>query len=197
VNQYYISGEPAAMLPGAEDNAATPGSGGCKSPLRETGIEDDTDEKEKPVTPEHIALVQRTFADVLPMVDTAATLFYKRLFMLDPTLRSLFHGDMREQGRKLMAMLQMVVTGLSRLEELVPVVQQLGVRHRGYGVTDAHYATVGAALLWTLEQGLGERFTPEVQAAWTSAYTLLANTMSAAAAAAEPQQEALVDALAL
>ena len=68
-----------------------------------------------------------------------------------------------------------------RLEELVPSVQQLGVRHRGYGVKDAHYATVGAALLWTLEQGLGERFTPEVQAAWTSAYTLLANTMRAAA----------------
>jgi hemoglobin-like flavoprotein len=149
------------------------------------------------MTPEHIAMVQRTFADVLPMADTAATLFYERLFVLDPTLRSLFHGDMQEQGRKLVAMLQMVVVRLSRLEELVPIVQQLGVRHRGYGVTDAHYATVGAALLWTLEQGLGERFTPEVQAAWTSAYTLLANTMRAAAAAAEPQQEALVDALAL
>jgi hemoglobin-like flavoprotein len=149
------------------------------------------------MTPEHIALVQRTFAELLPMADTAAPLFYERLFVLDPTLRPLFHGDMREQGRKLMAMLQTVVGGLRQLEELVPLVQQLGVRHRGYGVTDAHYATVGAALLWTLEQGLGERFTPEVQAAWTSAYTLLANTMRAAAAAAEPQQEALVDALAL
>jgi hemoglobin-like flavoprotein len=146
------------------------------------------------MTPEHIALVQGSFADVLPIADTAAALFYERLFVLDPTLRSLFHGDMREQGRKLMAMLHMVVTGLRRLEELVPSVQQLGVRHRGYGVKDAHYATVGAALLWTLEQGLGERFTPEVQAAWTSAYTLLANTMRAAAAGAEAQQEALVDA---
>jgi hemoglobin-like flavoprotein len=149
------------------------------------------------VTPEHIALVQRTFADVLPMADTAAALFYERLFALDSTLRSLFHDDMQEQGRKLMAMLQMVVVGLSQLEELIPIVQELGVRHRGYGVTDAHYATVGAALLWTLEQGLGERFTPEVQVAWTSAYTMLANTMRAAAAAAEPQREALVDALAL
>ena len=83
-----------------------------------------------------------------------------------------------------MAMLQMIVARLNRLEELVPIVQQLGVRHRGYGVIDAHYATVGAALLWALEQGLRERFTPEVQAAWTSAYALLANTMRAAAAAA-------------
>jgi hemoglobin-like flavoprotein len=136
------------------------------------------------MTPEHITLVQRSFADVLPMADTAAALFYERLFVLAPTLRPLFHGDMREQGRKLMAMLQRVVAGLSRSDELVPIVRQLGVRHRGYGVKDAHYATVGAALLWTLEQGLGERFTPEVQAAWTSAYALLANTMRAAAAAA-------------
>ena len=136
------------------------------------------------MTPEHITLVQRSFADVLPMADTAAALFYERLFVLDPTLRPLFHGDMRQQGRKLMAMLQRVVAGLSRSDELVPIVRQLGVRHRGYGVKDAHYATVGAALLWTLEQGLGERFTPEVQAAWTSAYALLANTMRAAAAAA-------------
>jgi hemoglobin-like flavoprotein len=141
------------------------------------------------MTPEHITLVQRSFADVLPMADTAAALFYERLFVLDPTLQSLFRGDMQKQGRKLMAMLQMVVAGLSRLEELVPSVQQLGVRHRRYGVADAHYTTVGAALLWTLEQVLGERFTPEVQAAWTSAYTLLANTMRAAAAAAETQEE--------
>jgi hemoglobin-like flavoprotein len=83
------------------------------------------------MTPEHIALVQGSFADVLPIADTAAALFYERLFVLDPTLRSLFHGDMREQGRKLMAMLHMVVTGLRRLEELVPSVQQLGVRHPG------------------------------------------------------------------
>jgi hemoglobin-like flavoprotein len=149
------------------------------------------------MTPEHIALVQRTFADVLPMADAAATLFYERLFVLDPTLRPLFHGDMQVQGRKLMAMLHTIVVGLSRPEELVPIVRQLGVWHRGYGVTDAHYATVGAALLWTLEQELGERFTSEVKAAWTGAYTLLANTMRAAAAAAEPQQESLVDALAL
>ena len=134
------------------------------------------------MTPEHIALVQCTFADVVPMAETAAALFYERLLTLDPTLRSLFHRDMQEQGRKLMAVLHLAVAGLSRLEDLVPILQELGKRHHRYGVQDAHYATVGAALLWTLHQGLGERFSPEVQAAWTSAYTLLADTMRAAAA---------------
>lgn len=146
------------------------------------------------MTPEHIALVQHTFADVLPMADTAAALFYERLFTLDPTLRSLFHSDMHKQGRKLMAVLQLAVAGLSRLEELVPIVQALGRRHHGYGVRDAHYATVGAALLWTLQEGLGERFTPKVQAAWTSAYTVLADTMRAAAEE-EAAKEALTEAL--
>ena len=145
------------------------------------------------MTPEHIALVQRTFADVLPLADTAAALFYERLFTLDPALRVLFHSDMQEQGRKLMTVLQLAVAGLSRLEALLPMVQQLGVRHRSYGVKDAHYATVGAALLWTLQQGLGERFTPEVQAAWTSAYTLLADTMRAAAP--EVVEDVLAEAL--
>ena len=145
------------------------------------------------MTPEHIALVQRTFADVLPLADTAAALFYERLFTLDPALRVLFHSDMQEQGRKLMAVLQLAVAGLSRLEALLPMVQQLSVRHRSYGVKDDHYATVGTALLWTLQQGLGERFTPEVQAAWTSAYTLLADTMRAAAP--EVVEDVLAEAL--
>ena len=145
------------------------------------------------MTPDHIALVQRSFADVLPMADSAAALFYERLFVLDPTLRPLFHNDMQAQGRMLMAVLKVAVEGLSRFEELVPLVQQLGVRHRGYGVTDAHYATVGAALLWTLHQGPQERFTPEVQAAWTSAYTLLADIMRATAdIPADTVEEALV-----
>jgi nitric oxide dioxygenase len=134
------------------------------------------------MTPAHITLVQRSFAEVLPIADTAAALFYDRLFTLDPALRFLFRGDMTVQGRKLMTMLQFAVAGLSRLDKLVPLVQDLGVRHRGYGVTDAHYATVGAALLWTLAHGLGERFTPEVRAAWSSVYTLLADTMRNAAA---------------
>jgi nitric oxide dioxygenase len=134
------------------------------------------------MTPEYIALVQGSFMEVRPMADRATALFYERLFTLDPTLRSLFHSNMQEQGRKLMAVLAIAVAGLSRLDKVVPLLQQLGVRHRSYGVTDAHYATVGAALLWTLDQGLGEQFTPEVQAAWASAYTLLADTRRGASA---------------
>src|SRR5215213_4933586 len=129
------------------------------------------------MTPEQIALVQISFAQVLPIADTAAALFYSRLFELDPSLKPLFKGDMAEQGRKLMTMIRVVVNGLNRLDELVPAVQELGRRHARYGVRDEHYDTVGAALLWTLSQGLGARFTSETEAAWATAYTLLAETM--------------------
>ena len=101
---------------------------------------------------EQIALVQDSFSHVLPIADTAANLFYTRLFELDPALRPLFRGDMQEQGRKLMAMLRLAVNGLNRLDTLVPAVQDLGRRHVGYKVEAAHYDTVGAALLWTLAQ---------------------------------------------
>jgi hemoglobin-like flavoprotein len=134
------------------------------------------------MTPEQIVLVQTSFAQVLPIADTAAALFYGRLFELDPSLKPLFKGDMREQGRKLMTMIRVVVNGLNRIDQLVPAVQELGRRHARYGVADAHYDVVGAALLATLHQGLGEAFTPEVAAAWAVAYALLADTMKAAAA---------------
>ncbi|HJZ45727.1 MAG TPA: globin family protein, partial [Roseiflexaceae bacterium] len=107
------------------------------------------------MTPEQIVLVQTSFAQVLPIADTAAALFYNRLFELDPSLKPLFKGDMREQGRKLIAMMSVAVHGLPRIETLVPVIEALGRRHAGYGVKDEHYATVADALLWTLEQGLG------------------------------------------
>jgi hemoglobin-like flavoprotein len=136
------------------------------------------------MTPAQKLLVQTTFAKVVPIADTAASLFYGRLFEIDPALRPLFKGDLVEQGRKLMQMIGVAVNGLDRLDQIVPAVQQLGVRHLAYGVRDAHYATVAAALLWTLEQGLGADFTPEVRDAWTAAYTLLADTMKAAAATA-------------
>jgi hemoglobin-like flavoprotein len=129
-------------------------------------------------------LVQTTFAKVVPIADAAAALFYNRLFELDPTLKSLFKGDMAEQGRKLMQMIGVAVNGLDRLDQIVPAVQQLGVRHVTYGVKDEHYETVATALLWTLEQGLGPDFTPEVKDAWTAAYTALATTMKHAAATA-------------
>lgn len=133
------------------------------------------------MTPNQIALVQRSWTQVLPLAETAAQMFYERLFTLDPSLRPLFRGEMKEQGRKVMAMISMAVNGLTRLEQLVPAVQALGRRHAGYGVRDEHYATVGAALLWTLEQGLGNSFTPAVREAWTAAYGVLSSTMKDAA----------------
>lgn len=134
------------------------------------------------MTPTQIELVKSTWEQVKPISETAAELFYGKLFELDPSLKELFKGDMKEQGRKLMAMINTAVNGLDNLEAIVPAVQDLGRRHVGYGVTDAHYDTVAAALLWTLGQGLKEEFTPEVQAAWTEAYGILATTMKDAAA---------------
>jgi nitric oxide dioxygenase len=93
----------------------------------------------------------------------------------------MFRGELREQGRKLIAMMSVAVNGLARLETLLPVIEALGRRHAGYGVRDEHYATVAAALLWALEQGLGGRFTPDVKDAWTAAYGVLAFTMQRAA----------------
>jgi hemoglobin-like flavoprotein len=117
----------------------------------------------------------------LPIQDTAAGLFYQRLFSLDPSVRPMFKGDMREQGKKLMKMLGLIVNSLTRLDELIPVAQEMAVRHVGYGVEAKHYDTVGAALLWTLEQGLGSKFTGEVKAAWAAAYGTLAQVMKDAA----------------
>jgi hemoglobin-like flavoprotein len=127
------------------------------------------------MNPSDVSLVKASFRQVAPMADQAAALFYARLFELDPELRPLFRGDLQEQGRKLMTMLATAVAALDRLETIVPAVR--GARHAGYGVTEEHYATVGAALLWTLEKGLGAEFTPAVRDAWTSVYSLLANTM--------------------
>ncbi len=131
------------------------------------------------MTPEQISLVQKSF-DTVPG-EIAAELFYARLFELDPSLRPLFKGDMKVQGQKLMDMIAAAVRGLDHLETIVPAVQELGVRHAGYGVTAGHYDTVGSALLWTLEKGLGAQFTDDVREAWTDAYTLLSTTMIDAA----------------
>ena len=126
-------------------------------------------------------LVQTSFATIVPIADDAAALFYQRLFELDPSLEAMFRGSMIEQRRKLMHMLTAAVKGLDRLEQLVPVVQDLGRRHAAYGVAEDHYDTVGAALLWTLEMGLGAGFTAETREAWTAVYALLATTMKDAA----------------
>lgn len=128
---------------------------------------------------QQIELVQQTFGLVAPNADVAAQLFYNRLFELDPSLRWLFKGDMQEQGRKLMQMLSVAVHALDRLDTILPAVQALAERHVGYGVQMQHYATVGAALLWTLEQGLGETFTPDVKGAWAAVYQTLTEAMTA------------------
>jgi hemoglobin-like flavoprotein len=128
-----------------------------------------------------IRLVQESFEKVAPIADTAAALFYDRLFTLDPSLRPLFKSDLKAQGKKLMAALALAVRGLHKPAQIIPAVQQLGRRHVAYGVQPSHYETVGQALLWTLAQGLGEEFTPEVEAAWTTAYNTLASLMLAAA----------------
>lgn len=128
-----------------------------------------------------ISLVQESWKKVLPIREVAAELFYNRLFELDPSLRSLFRGDMKEQGRKLMTMIGTAVAGLNRPDVLFPAVQHLGRRHVGYGVRDDHYNTVAAALLDTLAKGLGDAFTPEVKGAWTTVYGVLATTMKDAA----------------
>ncbi len=137
------------------------------------------------MSPEEIKLVQSTFQKVVPIAEDAAAMFYARLFELNPKLKTLFKGDMVGQGKKLMAMLATTVNGLDQLDEIVPAVRNLGVRHIDYGVSAQDYDTVGEALLWTLGQGLGDAFTPEVKAAWTKAYVLLATTMKDAAQAVE------------
>ena len=137
------------------------------------------------MTPKQIDLVQQTFAEIKPIAAAAAELFYSRLFMLDPSLRKMFKGDMAKQGQMLMSVLGTSVNGLRNLEALAPVVRHLGARHVGYGVKDEHYATVGSALLWTLQIGLKEKFTDDVRDAWAAAYTLLSEVMQMGAMDAE------------
>ena len=134
------------------------------------------------MTPHQVELVQGSWEKVRPISDQAAALFYGRLFELDPSLRSLFKGDMTEQGKKLMQTLGVAVASLTRLDALLPTIQELGVRHVGYGVPDSSYATVGQALLWTLEQGLGDAFDEPTKEAWTETYTTLSQVMLDAAA---------------
>jgi len=133
------------------------------------------------VTTEQIKLVRDSWAQVVPIADKAAELFYGRLFELNPSLKVMFKADMTEQGQKLMRMISIAVDNLDKLDEIVPTVQDLGVKHLEYGVKNSDYDTVGAAFLWTLGQGLGDAFTTDVMAAWTDVYGLLASTMQDAA----------------
>ncbi len=141
------------------------------------------------MTPRQKELVQATWEKVIPIAPTAAELFYRKLFELDPQLRLFFKSDLKDQGRKLMVMLTVAVRGLDHLDDLLPVVYQLGRRHGDYGVKDEDYDTVAAALLWTLQKGLDDIFTEEVEEAWATVYMDLAKAMKSAAKEARAPQE--------
>src|SRR6185503_6150132 len=151
-----------------------PGSGFMSRELRERRLRL---RRRTIMTNEQIKLVQDSFRQVAPIAETAAQLFYARLFELDPDLELLFKGNLSEQGRKLMQMLGLAINSLDRMDQLLPVVQSLGTRHVSYGVRDKDYNTVCQALLWTLQKGLGEAFTPDVEAAWSNVYATLASAM--------------------
>lgn len=130
-----------------------------------------------PISERQIELIEQTFAAVEPIAEDAADLFYNRLFEIAPTVKPLFKGDIKAQGRKLMAALKTLVRGLRKPETIIPVLERLGSSHRGYGVEDDHYEAVGAALIWTLEKGLGDAFTDEVANAWIGLYSIASNVM--------------------
>jgi hemoglobin-like flavoprotein len=138
------------------------------------------------MTPRQIDIVRQSFGKIMPFKEQAAELFYCRLFELDPSLRLMFRTDMTEQKQKLMVALALVVTNLEKLDSLLPAVRELGQRHKSYGVRNKHYEVVGAALLWTLEIGMGSSWTSELAEAWADAYGRVANAMIEGAQSPEP-----------
>ncbi len=136
------------------------------------------------MTPEQIKMVQDSFRKVMPISGTAADLFYNHLFEIAPEVRSLFPDDLVTQKMKFMVMLATAVNNLDQIGKVIPAVEELGKRHASYGVIARHYEPMCAALLWTLEQSLGTEFTPEVKAAWTETYMILAGVMLGAGAPA-------------
>ena len=147
------------------------------------------------MTPEQIKLVQDSYEKIVPIADDAATLLYNKLFEIAPEVKPLFKSDIKEQGKKLMTMIGTAVRSLSNLEKIVPAVQKLGRSHVDYGVKEEHYGIVAEALLWTLEQGLGEAWNEELKDAWTQAYTILATTMQEAAKEVQttPEKTTILD----
>jgi nitric oxide dioxygenase len=133
------------------------------------------------MTPDQVQLVQQSFSKVAPIADQAAVLFYDRLFEVAPQVKAMFPADLTEQRKKLMATLAVVVNGLGNLQSVLPAASALATRHVAYGAKAEHYPVVGAALLWTLERGLADAWTPEVADAWTTAYGTLSGFMIAEA----------------
>jgi hemoglobin-like flavoprotein len=129
------------------------------------------------MTPEQVTLVQQSFGKVAPIADQAAVMFYDRLFAVAPQVKAMFPADMTEQRKKLMATLAVVVNGLSNLESILPAAAALAQRHVAYGAKAEHYPVVGSTLLWTLEKGLGDGWTPDIASAWTAAYGTLSGFM--------------------
>ncbi len=129
------------------------------------------------MTPDQKQIVKDTWAKVLPIKDTAADMFYGRLFEQYPEVRPYFKSDMKSQGAKLMAMLNQAVMSLDNVESLIEPLKQAGLAHKGYGVKAEDYDKVGASFLWRLEQGLGDAYTKEAQDAWTVTYQTLASVM--------------------
>lgn len=132
------------------------------------------------MTPKKIDLVEASWTNVLPIEDKIATFFYDKLFTLDPGLKALFAGDIDEQGRKLVSMIGAAVSSLGGFDTIVPDLQALILRHVDYDFKDSDYDTVGIALIWALEQGLGDAFTADVRTAWIKTYALLADAMKEA-----------------
>ncbi|HLP36442.1 globin domain-containing protein [Lacibacter sp.] len=135
------------------------------------------------MTKEEIILIKRTwklFREINPAV--VGDTFYSKLFLDNPSVRKMFPKEMNQQYQKLIDMLSIVVGRLDNLDELSSDIAAMAQRHVAYGVKPAQYKKVGEALLWTLEQGLGKDFTPEVKEAWTKCYTTLADTMIKASA---------------
>lgn len=145
------------------------------------------------MTPEQVTLVQESFKKVAPIADQAADIFYGRLFEIAPEVRSLFPEDLSEQKKKLMTMLGTAVNNLHQVDQILSAVQDLGRRHIAYGVTEEQYKPVGEALIYTLEQGLGDAFTPEVKAAWVETYTMVQDVMiEASREAAAPKKKGIL-----
>jgi hemoglobin-like flavoprotein len=135
------------------------------------------------VTPRQKQIIRETFPLIREIAIPVSLLFYGRLFDLDPSLRRLFKIDLKEQSKKLVAMLDALVEGIDDWEKIVPVLRELGQRHVGYGVKEQHYDTVCSALVWAIGQALQPGFDKEVRTAWTAVIQAVNEQMKIGAAA--------------
>ena len=128
---------------------------------------------------EHIRCVRETYLAVEPASDLVATLFFRRLDEIAPEVRPFLGADMVEQRKQLLISLGLAVAALDRFDDIVPALKLLGAKYRAAGVTELHYGAVGEALIWTLKQSLGSKWSPDVEDAWTAMCTQVAEVMTA------------------